>query len=205
MPYAGFRKGRAPVKIAILSYDGFAEFEVVLAGLILHHQHDVIAVALEDREYRSGENQRFCVDQIIRDIDVDSIDLLIIPGEDPVLLIENRELRGFVEDLVAKNKKIGGICGGASVLAGFGVLKGKKCTGMTSGVKPSDRPNVNTEYEYYSESIVSDEHVVVDGNIITAQGQAYVEFAVELARQMGIYEHEGEDYDVDLNWLKNIR
>ena len=193
------------MKIAILYYDGFAEFEVVLAGLVFHAEHDILAVALEDREYRSEEKQRFCVDQVIREVDVDSIDLLIIPGGDPVPLMESQELKSFVESLLAKNKKVGGICGGASMLAGLGVLKGRKCTGMTSGVEPSDRPNVNTEYEYYSESIVSDEHVVVDGNIITAQGQAYIEFAMELARQMGIYEQEGEDYDADLNWLKNIR
>jgi len=45
---------------------------------------------------------------------------------------------------------------------------------------------------------------VVDGNIITAQGQAYVEFAVELARQMGLYKND-EEYDEDLKWAKNIR
>jgi len=193
------------MKIAILYYDGFAEFEVVLAALVFHAEHDIVSVAVEDREYRSEEKQRFCVDQILRDVDVDSIDLLIIPGGDPAPLIGNQELKSFIEELVAKNKKVAGICGGASMLAGFGVLKGKKCTGMTSGVAPSDRPNVNKEYEYYSESIVSDEHVVVDGNIITAQGQAYIEFAVELARLMGVYEQEGEDYEADLNWLKNIR
>ncbi|MCJ7625900.1 MAG: DJ-1/PfpI family protein [Anaerolineaceae bacterium] len=193
------------MKIALFYYDGFAEFEVALAALIFHHEHDIISIALENREYRSEEKQRFCVDQIIKDVDVDSIDLLVIPGGDPVPLVENQELKSFIEKLVSKNKKVGGICGGASLLAGFGILKGKKCTGMTSGVEPSDRPNVNSEYEYYSESIVFEEHVVVDGNIITAQGQAYVEFAVELARQMGIYNENQEEYNEDLKWLKNIR
>ncbi|MFC2108771.1 DJ-1/PfpI family protein, partial [Candidatus Bipolaricaulota bacterium] len=127
------------------------------------------------------------------------------PGGDPSPLVENQELKRFVEQLASKNKRIGGICGGASLLAGLGMLNEKRCTGMTSGVAPSDRPNANSEFEYYSESIVSEDHVVVDGNIITAQGQAYIEFAVELARQMGIYDQENEDYDEDLNWLKNIR
>ncbi len=193
------------MKIALFYYDGFAEFEIVLAGLIFHHEHDIISIALENREYRSEEQQRFCVDQVIADVDVDSIDLLIIPGGDPVLLVENQELKSFIEKLVSKNKKVAGICGGASLLAGLGILKGKKCTGMTSGVEPSDRPNVNSEYNYFSESIVSDEHVVVDENYITAQGQAYVEFTVELARQMGLYNKNEEEYDEDLRWLKNIR
>jgi hypothetical protein len=45
---------------------------------------------------------------------------------------------------------------------------------------------------------------VVDGNIITAQGQAYVEFAIELARQMGLCTNE-EDYGMAEKWFRNIR
>ena len=186
------------MQIALFYYDGFSEFEVVLAGL-LFRQQDFVSIALENREYRSEERQRFCVDRIIKDVDLDSIDLLVIPGGDPAALVENQELKNFIGGLLHRNKKVAGICGGASLLAGLGVLKGKKCTGMTSGVDPS-RPS----YKYYSESVVSGEHVVVDGNIITAQGQAYVEFAVELVRQMGLYKNE-EEYAEELKWLKNIR
>jgi len=186
------------MQIALFYYDGFSEFEVVLAGL-LFRQQDFVSIALENREYRSEERQRFCVDRIIKEVDLDSIDLLVIPGGDPAALVENQELKNFIGGLLHRNKKVAGICGGASLLAGLGVLKGKKCTGMTSGVDPS-RPS----YKYYSESAVSGEHVVVDGNIITAQGQAYVEFAVELVRQMGLYKNE-EEYAEELKWLKNIR
>ena len=70
---------------------------------------------------------------------------------------------------------------------------------MGSGVTPR-----HCSYAYYAESTVLEDHVVVDGNIITAQGQAYVEFAVELVRQMGLYKNQAE-YDEDLRWLKNIR
>ena len=187
------------MKIALFYYDGFAEFEIVLVGLVFHREHDIIAVALEDREYTSEECQRFCVDQTIKDVDIDSIDLLVIPGGEPDPLVNNLELKNLVENLIARNKKVAGICGGAALLAGLGVLKGKKCTGLTSGKDP----NI-PEYQYFSESIFLDDHVVVDGNIITAQGQAYVEFAVELARQMGLCETE-EEYQAGLRYFKNIR
>ncbi len=187
------------MKIALFYYDGFVEFEIALASLIFHHEHDIVSIALENREYRSEEKQRFCVDQIIKDIDIDSIDLLVIPGGNPAPLVNNQELKSFIENLVHKNKKIGGICGGASLLAAFGILKGKNCTGDTSGVDPK-----SDEGKYYEGSIVSDKHVVVDGNIITAQGQAYAEFAVELAHQMGLYKN-GDECKEELKWLKNIR
>ena len=51
---------------------------------------------------------------------------------------------------------------------------------------------------------LADADVVVEGNVITAQGQAYVEFALELVRQMGLYTSQ-EEYDQDLRWFKNIR
>jgi len=46
--------------------------------------------------------------------------------------------------------------------------------------------------------------VVVDGNLITAQGQAYIEFAVELARQMGLVKSD-QEYQDGVNWFKNVR
>jgi putative intracellular protease/amidase len=186
------------LKIALLYYDEFSEFEVVLIGLIFK-PHEFISVALENREYKSVECQRFCVDQTIRDMDTDSIDLLVIPGGDPAPLVNNLELKQFIETLIAKNKKVAGICGGASMLAGLGVLKGKRCTGLSSGKNP-DLPS----YQYFSESTFLDDHVVVDGNIITAQGQAYVEFAFELARQMNLSEDE-ENYQAGIRWFRNIR
>jgi 4-methyl-5(b-hydroxyethyl)-thiazole monophosphate biosynthesis len=124
---------------------------------------------------------------------------LVIPGGDPAPLVGNQELKSFIEELVSKNKKVSGICGGASLLAGLGFLKGKKCTGMGSGVNPGA-----ASYPYFAETIVSSEQVVVDGNMITGQGQAYVEFAIELARQMNLCSHEG-DYEAAQKWFKNFR
>jgi 4-methyl-5(b-hydroxyethyl)-thiazole monophosphate biosynthesis len=186
------------MKIALFYYDGFSEFESVLIGLFFK-EHEFIAVALEDREYRSEECQRFIVDKCLKDIDTKTIDLFVIPGGVPAPLVNNLELKTFVEELLAHNKKVAGICGGASLLAGLGVLKGKRCTGLSSGKDPS-----LPSYQYFSESIFLDEHVVVDGDIITAQGQAYVEFAIELARQMDLCENP-EDYESALKWFKNIR
>lgn len=186
------------MKIALLYYDGFCEFEVVLIGLIFG-RHDFFTVALENREYRSEERQRFSVDKTIKEVDIDSIDLLVIPGGEPEQLVNNLELKRFIEQLLARNKKVAGICGGAGILAGLGFLKGKRCTGLSSGKVP-DSP----EYRYFSESIFLDDHVVVDENIITAQGQAYVEFAFELARQMNLSEKE-EEYQAGIRWFRNIR
>ncbi|MBN2389802.1 MAG: DJ-1/PfpI family protein [Anaerolineae bacterium] len=113
------------MKIALFYYDEFAEFEVVLACLVFK-RHGLVTIALEDREYRSEEGQRFCVDQVIKDVDVDSIDLLIIPGGEPALLVDNLELKRFVESLLAKNKKVAGICGGGRCAGRFWAAEREK-------------------------------------------------------------------------------
>ena len=186
------------MKVALLYYDEFSEFEVVLVGLVFRGQ-DFFTIALENRAYRSEEGQRFCVDQVIADVEPDSIDLLIIPGGEPERLIDNLEIKHFIERLVDGNKKVAAICGGAALLAGYGFLNGKKCTGLSSG----RNPNI-PEFRFLSDSVFLDDHVVVDGNIITAQGQAYVEFAFELAKQMELRDNEA-DYEAGIKWFKNIR
>ena len=186
------------MNIALFYYDDFAEFEVAQVGLAFCNEN-LFSVALENREYRSSEKQRFLVDQTIDEVDMDSLDLLVIPGGSPESLFENQVLKKFIQTLALKGKKIAGICGGTQLMAAYGLLMGKKCTGNTTGIFPSDK-----SYKYFSDAILSEEYVVVDGNIITGQGQAFAEFAVELANQMGLYKNEKERTD-DLNWLKNIR
>jgi 4-methyl-5(b-hydroxyethyl)-thiazole monophosphate biosynthesis len=182
----------------VLYYDGFSEFEVVLACLFFK-ESELVAVGLGEKEYRSEENQHFLVDQNLDEVDVDTLDLLIIPGGEPDQLVEHDQLKDFIARLLAADKKVAGICGGASALAGMGFLDGKKCTGMGSGQDP-EQPS----WAYFANADFSDDHVVVDGNIITAQGQAYVEFAVELARQMDLSE-DPQDYGEAARWFKNIR
>lgn len=186
------------MKFAVLYYDGFSEFEIVLACLFFKEE-ELLTVGLEGKEYRSEGNQRFLADQTLAEMDVDSLDLFIIPGGEPDLLVDNEILKDVIERLLAGGKIVAGICGGASALAGMGFLDGKKCTGMGSG-KDTDRPS----WSYFANTDFSEDHVVVDGNLITAQGQAYVEFAIELARQMDLGE-DPQDYEEATRWFKNIR
>jgi len=55
----------------------------------------------------------------------------------------------------------------------------------------------------FKDSKIVDEDVVVDGNIITARGVAYVEFAVAIYNYLGFFASE-EEADSTLKWLKNI-
>lgn len=137
-------------------------------------------------------------DKAIKDINPEDIDLFIIPGGDSSKLYEEMELKEFILKLNEKNKLIAGICGGAELMAYYGLLDNKKANGDSAGFKV-DETNKNI---YDKVNIVSKD-VVKDGNYITAIGKAYVEFAIELGKVMKIFKNEQESID-EYNWLKNI-
>lgn len=187
-------------KITVFYYDEFAEFEIVLALLLLRRTSAVTTVALEKRNYQSEELQWYCNENTLEDVDPSQIDLLLIPGGDSRAMFENMELKRFIDNVVRSGGKVASICGGSELLAALGFLDGRRCTGNTSGVFETDE-----SYPYYEKALlVKDEYVVVDGPFITGQGQAYAEFAVEVTRQMGNLADDA-DFADKLKWLKNIR
>ena len=187
------------MKIAVLYYDDFAQFEVALSCFILSMEHTITSVALEQRLYKSLDGQRFAVDMTVDDADPEDFGMLVIPGGTPDSLYTSDTLRTFIAQVLSRGGKVAGICGGSALLAAYGFLDGKACTGETSGVTKDD-----PSFALYTQAQLSDQHVVVDGSIITAQGQAFMEFAIELGVQTGSIKNN-ESAAEWLKWLKNIR
>lgn len=185
------------MNICVLYYDGFCEFEVVFA--VNGFRDNMISVALENRVYVSEEKQKFLPDKVLSEVNPDDIDLLIIPGGDPRVLYDNPELKEFLCKLNEKNKYIAGICGGAEIMAYYGLLDNKRANGDSAGfiIDESNR-------HIYEKVMVTREDVVRDGNCITSIGKAYIEFAVELGKLMNVYKNE-EEINEDYRWLKNIK
>lgn len=185
------------MKVCVLYYDGFCEFEVVFA--FARFRGSVYSTALDQRVYLSEEQQKFVPDLTIEELNPEDIDLFIIPGGQPSSLYENERLRSFITALNSKNKYIAGISGGTRLMAKYGILEGKKCTGGTTGII-LDKPTK----ELFKKSMIVSEDVVRDGNCITSTGQAYIEFSIELGKLMNAYKDDEEIKD-EYNWLKNIK
>lgn len=193
-----YKMGVDYVNVCIFYYDGFCEFEVVLLGLIFREKN-VFTAALENKVYISEEKQKFLPDKTVGELNPDEIDLFVVPGGNPSYLFDNTVLRDFITTLNSKNKHIGAICGGPSLLASYGILDNKRCTGDSSGIREDE------DYiELFQKAHVLNEDVVIDGNIITSTGQAFVEFAVELGKLMNIYTSD-EEAQNDYRWIKNIK
>jgi putative intracellular protease/amidase len=185
------------MNVCVLYYDGFCEFEVVLA--VNQFRENAFSAALENRVYISEERQKFLPDKTIQELNPDDIDLLIIPGGDPTQLYEKEELGEFILKLNEKNKIIAGICGGAELMAYYGLLDKKKANGNSEGFKIDEKNKA-----MYENINIVDEDVVIDGNCITSIGKAFIEFAIEIGKVMNVYKDE-EEIKSDYRWLKNIK
>ena len=186
------------MNVCIFYYDGFCEFEIVLVAAEFS-SHNVITVALENKIYISEEKQKFVPDKIIQELNPDDIDLFIIPGGNPSFLYENSILKNFIKDMNNNKKTIAAICGGTELLAAYGLLDNKRCTGDSDGLK------IDADYiELFRKSIILKDDVVVDGNIITSTGQAFIEFAFKLGMVMDIYKNKDE-VSQKYKWYKNIK
>lgn len=186
------------MRIGILCFPGFSEFETVLCAFYLREQ-EIISLSLDEEMIESLERQKFHVDECIGVADPDSFDLLVVPGGDSSKYFENEQLKVFFTRALKSGCRIAAICGGSKLIASLGLLGGKKCTGDTTGISRR-----NASYKYYDKSEIVDANVVLDGNIITGQGQAFIQFAVEVARLMGILNSD-EDVSKEVKWLMNVR
>jgi len=184
-------------RILYLLYDGYAGFELVFVANNLAN-FNTATVGFGRQPCRSLENLRTVVDMDVEDIDPSKVDLLVIPGGHPSEIVKDPSLGnkvqaflGKVREIDRRGGKLAAICGGPQWLALAGVLKGRRCTHSL------ERPGPEFEGAAFT-----GEYLTVDRNIITAQGQAYAEFAVEMGRQTGVYSRE-EDAQSDLDWMRD--
>jgi len=181
------------LNIYVLIFEGFAQFEVVLANYFLKTKGSIITVGINNKSVTSGEGFITLPHTTIDEVSPEDVDLFIVPGGDPDTLPNEESFYSFLNKLSDKNKKIGAICSGAIHLAKSGILYNKKFTTTVS----------LDDYECFNKNNFKNRNVVIDGNIITAKANGYVDFALELGTMMDIYEDEN-DYQETVEYFKKF-
>lgn len=175
----------------ILVFDSFVQFEVAVAAYFMKTKGEIHTLGLNANPVESAEGFSVNPARILEEVRADEVDLLIIPGGETEGLSHNEDVLKLIRDLHEAGRGIGAICGGVSVLQAAGVLQGRIFTGIES----SGHEHAGTSGE---------PAVAVDDNIVTAQPNGYVDFALELGRLMDIYQDQ-DDYQETVDFFKYFK
>ncbi|MCG3252941.1 MAG: DJ-1/PfpI family protein [Candidatus Heimdallarchaeota archaeon] len=182
-------------------YDQFVDFEVIQALLLLRDNYNLTTVGFQKGLVDSFSNLKVEASVAIEDVNIGDVDVFIIPGGEPKDFIRNEKYTKKIQNLndkliaLAKNEKIiAAICGGPTFLANAGILDGNNCTASIDN---------EGEEKFYEKSTFKDTDYVLDKNILTAQGHAFTDFAVQLAKLCGVLKTD-EEVEQTRNWLRNI-
>lgn len=176
-------------KVLVFIYDQMADFEITFVTHLLgaDGEKEIITVAYEDKLIKSKSGIVYKPTRLMKDVLKDDVEGLIIPGG------WNGEIRPelieLIQNLNVKGKLLGAICAGPRFLAKAGVLEKVRYT--TSIVEWTEaHVKQFMEGDPFPRRNFILERVVRDGNIITAQGTAFIDFAIEVCDWFGLFEDE---------------
>ena len=186
-------------KILLFLYDEMAEFEVILAAYVLGMEGvEIVPIGYGDT-VKSKIGIEYRIRATVQDaLKMEDIAGLLITGGHRCDLRE--ELKELILKLNTEAKLLGAICAGPQYLARAGVLEGRS---YTTSLRTWTREHVEQfggEDPFPRETFRA-QRVVRDGNIITAYGHAFVDFAAEVCDYMGVFQ---DDTDRE-TFLKDIK
>lgn len=165
------------MKDIFLLYDTSCFFEIVILNYFMSQTEcEVLYCSLDGKPIKATEGYSVNVNAALKDIAQEQIRSFIVPGGD-ISAIDTDEVRNCLRELKSRQVLIGGICAGAELLEHAGILNGLRSTKSTDS------------------DIVNDQHV------ITARANAYVDFAIEAAKELELFEDEA-DLQETINFWK---
>lgn len=176
------------MKTHILVYNGFSQFEVVLAAHLMKRAGEIVTVGLSTEPIVAHEGFRILPHTTIERVEAFSVDLFVIPGGNLSKITRRSELENLLKAIQSCGGKVGAISSGTLLLLDAGLARDRRFTSP----EPTENMRVGERV---------DQPVVTDGNLVTAQSHGYVDFALELGRLTGIYRDE-TDYEDTLRFFK---
>jgi protein deglycase len=156
------------MKVLIVLYNGFTEYEYLIPLMALHHQivpFDV--VGLDQNEITGMTGLKALTTMKINQIDPADYDALLLPGIDRELreeTLKNETLIATIRQFDQDNKLIAAICAAPTFLGAAGILQGRRfCSEI------QDHPS-------FEASIRTLGPAVQDGHIITGLGARVFHF-----------------------------
>jgi len=163
----------ADKKVAVFLADGCEEIEALtVVDLLYRAGIPVTTVSVSGSTFVTGSHKiRITADTCFHQLDIDSFDMLVLPGGMPgtANLAACAPLAEAVLRFSREGKQVAAICAAPTILAGLGLLEGKEAT-----CYPGREPDMRG-------AILTHEAVAVSGNIITGRGMGCaIPFGLEI-------------------------
>jgi putative intracellular protease/amidase len=163
------------------------EISLALTEINLDEGFQVIYAAYERKPLKSSAGLTITPDIAVSEITSShDYEALIIPGGFVRPL--KTELKELILDFDKQNKLIAAICGGPEFLANAGLFENRK---YTTSMFPSDYEEKNEPDPFPRKNYI-ETRVVKDTHTITARGNAFVDFALEIWDWFDLYEYDTE-------------
>ncbi|MCS7083894.1 MAG: DJ-1/PfpI family protein [Aquificaceae bacterium] len=164
-------------KVAIILADGYEEIEAVAPIDILRRAGvEVLIAGLSKEPVASARNLKIVPDVSIDELNPDELKMVIIPGGSGGVerIKSDQRAKELLEKMEKRGAYIGAICAGPTALESFKLTEGKRITLYPALID-----------EIKSATVIKEEKVVEDGNIITSQGPGTaLEFSLKLAEKL---------------------
>ena len=164
------------MKDVFLVFNKSCFYEIVILNYFMNFSHcDMAFCSLDGKSIKAMEGFSVNADMSLIDLDKEQIRSFIIPGGN-VSEIDNADVKTYLQDLKKRDVLIAGICAGVDVLDNAGILCDVKSTHSTN------------------------EDLVNDKNVITARANAYVDFAIEVAKKLDLFVSEEDLQETIAFW-----
>lgn len=188
-------------KILVFIFDGMTDYEITFVTHLLGADagKEIITISYVDEIIEGRSGFLYKPSKLVTDVLYEDVEGIIIPGG--WYGYAKPELMELLNNLNSKGKLISAICGAGTVfLAKAGVLK--NVTYTTPAVDWTQKYiEVFGEKDPFPRESFVLERVVRDGNIITAQGIAFIDFAIEICDWLNLFENQKEK----VTFSKNIK
>ena len=188
-------------KILVFIFDEMTDYEITFISHLLSADagKEIITIAYEDKMIKGRSGFLYKPSRLVDDVLDEEVEGLIITGG--WYGQTKPELMKLINNLNSKGKLISAICGAGTVfLAKAGVLNNVKYTTPIVEWTQKHIEIYGNEDPFPRENFVS-ERVVRDRNIITAQGIAFIDFAIEICDWFNLFDNQ----DDKENFSKNIK
>jgi putative intracellular protease/amidase len=174
-------------KIVLIALtDGFADWEASYVSAELnepHTQYQVKTIAIDNEPKTSMGGLRVLPDYELNAApEITDISMLIIPGGTSWREECNQKFSTLVGLCLNHNIPVAAICDATTFLGNHGFLDSNKHTGNMLANLKNGAPNYKGDNHYIEAQSVS------DGNLITANGSAAVEFSRHILEKLGVLE-----------------